>query len=172
MAYHDRHRTDDPPASFIIAGPMDAEDGRLYWSNEDGWGFRATATVFHAHERDHLDPQGTTGYEEVTMPFDSVDKPRDEDYPQGSDTSHARRYAVVYGIKGDTLERYLPGNYRILSMHAADPNGGTNYVIHGRDYAGWTLAGYVVPRLGSGGYRCTMYKDHVSAVDAAAGAMN
>jgi hypothetical protein len=36
---------------FIIAGPVDPEAGdldpdRLYWSNEDGWGHRKSATVF------------------------------------------------------------------------------------------------------------------------------
>jgi hypothetical protein len=84
----------------------------------------------------------------------------------------SRRYAVVHNITGDTLERYLPGNYRILSSHTCNPNGGTNYVIHGTDSAGWTLDDYVIPRLASGLYFAKEYLTHVDAVDAAAGAMN
>jgi hypothetical protein len=36
----------------VIAGPLDSEDGTLYWSNDDGWGFLSTATVFTAAEYD------------------------------------------------------------------------------------------------------------------------
>jgi hypothetical protein len=31
---------------IIVSDFEDDEDGVLYWSNEDGWGHRATATVF------------------------------------------------------------------------------------------------------------------------------
>jgi hypothetical protein len=36
--------------SYVIAGKVDDEDGTLYWSNADGWGFLSTATVFTAEE--------------------------------------------------------------------------------------------------------------------------
>lgn len=44
----------------------------------------------------------------------------------------------------EQLERYLPDNYRVI--------GGTaeHYTIAGHDVAGWTLDGYVIPRLASG----------------------
>ena len=44
---------------------------------------------------------------------------------------------------------YLPSNYRILGV----VDGQT--VLAGRDHAGWTLEGYVIPRLGSGLYFAT-----------------
>ena len=39
-------------SKYVIAGPVDFEDGTLYWSNEDGWGFLSTATVFAESEID------------------------------------------------------------------------------------------------------------------------
>ncbi|WP_046060122.1 DNA methyltransferase [Paracidovorax citrulli] len=45
---------------FVIAGPID-DDERLYWSNECGWGSRASATVFH--DSAVRDPLGATGRE-------------------------------------------------------------------------------------------------------------
>ena len=63
------------------------------------------------------------------------------------------RYAVIDRPR-TTLEevrRYLPANYR-----AFQPNNPQTYlpnerpiVIIGRDNAGWTMDGYVLPRLGS-----------------------
>lgn len=56
------------------------------------------------------------------------------------------RHAVIEGKGHDDLEtvrRYLPSNYE------ADSDGGSIF-IHGEDYAGWTLDGYVIPRLASG----------------------
>lgn len=58
----------------------------------------------------------------------------------------ADRHAVIRGYGHDRLEtvrRYLPSNY------LADSDGG-NVWIHGFDSAGWTLDGYVIPRLASG----------------------
>lgn len=43
-----------------------------------------------------------------------------------------------------TIEAYLPGNY--TAMRADDGS----IVISGEDNAGWTLDGYVIPRLASG----------------------
>ncbi len=39
---------------YVIAGPRDDDDGTLYWSNTDGWGWAADATVFTAAERETL----------------------------------------------------------------------------------------------------------------------
>lgn len=58
------------------------------------------------------------------------------------------RYAVIKGKGHDALEavrRYMPSNY------TADSDGGAIW-IHGTDSAGWTLDGYVIPRLASGLY--------------------
>jgi hypothetical protein len=57
------------------------------------------------------------------------------------------RYALIPGSVSDTedtITRYLPDNYKVdgLTSHGL--------VIAGRDVAGWTLDGYVIPRLASG----------------------
>lgn len=43
----------------------------------------------------------------------------------------------------ETIQRYLPGNYKAVEFSDA-------IVIVGADNAGWTLDGYVLPRLASG----------------------
>lgn len=56
------------------------------------------------------------------------------------------RYAVV-STKRDSAEsisRYLPANYRII----ADQRD--QVIVAGTDNAGWTMDGYVLPRLASG----------------------
>jgi hypothetical protein len=56
----------------------------------------------------------------------------------------ARRYALVtHGASLETVQRYLPANYI-----AREVSG--QVVILGNDNAGWTLDGYVIPRLQSG----------------------
>jgi hypothetical protein len=67
-----------------------------------------------------------------------------------------RRVAIVRASTLPTveaLERYLPDNYRVI--------GGTSeyLTIAGHDVAGWTLDGYVIPRLASG----LMFAQEVSA---------
>ncbi len=67
------------------------------------------------------------------------------------------RHAVIRGHghdKIDTVRRYLPSNY------SADTDGGSIF-IHGEDVAGWTLDGYVIPRLASGLY----FAREIKAVD-------
>jgi hypothetical protein len=58
------------------------------------------------------------------------------------------RYALV-ASDAPAITAYLPSNYRILGT----VDGQT--VIAGRDQAGWTLEGYVIPRLASGLYFAT-----------------
>lgn len=56
------------------------------------------------------------------------------------------RYARAYGARDwAQLERYLPSNYQV---HAEHDDG--HFLIRGSDRAGWTLDGYVIPRLASG----------------------
>ena len=58
------------------------------------------------------------------------------------------RYAEVAGAeRTEVLERYLPDNYRVVSE--PEPYDET-WLIAGEDVAGWTLDGYVIPRLRSG----------------------
>lgn len=56
------------------------------------------------------------------------------------------RKAVIYTDRAETVARYLPSNYSVVSCE----NGET--VIAGEDSAGWTLDDYVLPRLASGLY--------------------
>lgn len=55
------------------------------------------------------------------------------------------RYAVVQGASVETVARYLPSNYQVEGV---DDSGFIR--ISGTDHAGWTLDGYVIPRLASG----------------------
>lgn len=55
------------------------------------------------------------------------------------------KQAVVRGWawKVDTIRRYLPSNYWAFTYV-------NDVIIVGFDSAGWTLEGYVIPRLASG----------------------
>jgi len=60
--------------------------------------------------------------------------------------SNPTRYAIVTGglnVTLDLVQRYLPSNY------SATEEDGT-ITIKGSDDHGWTLDGYVIPRLSSG----------------------
>ena len=64
------------------------------------------------------------------------------------------RYALVtLTWERDNPEAYMPGNYEVLHIeaHPDRPDRWRQAVIGGRDNAGWTLDGYVLPRLASGG---------------------
>jgi len=56
------------------------------------------------------------------------------------------RYAFVRltNANAEIVARYLPSNYRVTGQDEQ------NVYIAGEDNAGWTLDGYVIPRLGSG----------------------
>jgi len=56
-----------------------------------------------------------------------------------------KRYALIHS--GDkAVAAYLPSNYTVAYSDQKQT------VIEGRDNAGWTLDGYVLPRLASGMY--------------------
>lgn len=57
------------------------------------------------------------------------------------------RYALVSGNL-DTIRRYLPNNYTANVLGTFD----RRVLITGHDEHGWTLDGYVIPRLASGLY--------------------
>jgi hypothetical protein len=67
-----------------------------------------------------------------------------------------KRYALVRGlsITAEKVAAYLPRGYRVLAVAQQEPFPGGKaedvVVIEGRDNAGWTLDGYVIPRLDSG----------------------
>lgn len=62
------------------------------------------------------------------------------------------RYAMVYGARHvGEVEAYMPDNYRVVqSAMSSDARPRLEVLIAGEDAAGWTLDGYVIPRLGSG----------------------
>jgi hypothetical protein len=53
--------------------------------------------------------------------------------------------AATERVTLDRIARYLPSNYSARQ-------DGEVIVIEGTDVAGWTMLGYVLPRLASGGY--------------------
>jgi hypothetical protein len=67
-----------------------------------------------------------------------------------------KRYAIIKNASSmKQLDAYLPGNYEIVAEVPAwqyDHNSKPQpvHVIAGEDNAGWTLDGYVLPRLASG----------------------
>jgi hypothetical protein len=67
-----------------------------------------------------------------------------------------KRYALVstHSATPETIDRYLPANYqRVAEVDLLVENGNIlrKYVlIEGEDNSGWTLDGYVIPRLASG----------------------
>jgi hypothetical protein len=59
------------------------------------------------------------------------------------------RYAIVEGFNSEReLKAYLPSNYSLVGIW------GNLGFIAGFDNAGWTLDGYVIPRLSSGNMGC------------------
>lgn len=70
------------------------------------------------------------------------------------------RRAIVrgkaYGARtlAESILPYMPSNYSVLvdTETDSDLGSGLQVTIEGRDVAGWTLDGYVLPRLASGMY--------------------
>jgi len=64
------------------------------------------------------------------------------------------RFAVISSENYTEVSRYLPMNYRIIHVIKYTPAKDKTFpdcmLIAGNDNAGWTLDGYVLPRLGSG----------------------
>ena len=61
------------------------------------------------------------------------------------------RYATVKNADDQKhVEAYLPHGYEVVAETTDERDGKTVFVIAGEDFAGWTLDGYVIPRLGSG----------------------
>lgn len=69
-----------------------------------------------------------------------------------------KRYGLVKGrnISADKVKAYLPSGYEIEGTVSLFFPWGVEVavVIGGRDYHGWTLDRYIIPRLGSGLMTC------------------
>lgn len=67
------------------------------------------------------------------------------------DDGYPARFAAVYGaLRPEVVARYLPDNYALMESFPSED--GLVVVIGGTDAAGWTLDGYVIPRLLSGNF--------------------
>ena len=67
------------------------------------------------------------------------------------------RYAIAHSDDWTEVAAYLPMHYKV-QCGTTIPLGHNDvrevHVIAGKDNAGWTLEGYVIPRLGSGLIHC------------------
>ena len=64
-----------------------------------------------------------------------------------------KRQAIVKPVRPsqlNTVKSYLPHNYEAYYEPCVDASVEPYILIEGYDRAGWTLDGYVIPRLGSG----------------------
>lgn len=89
----------------------------------------------------------------------------------------AMKYAVIYANypsdKPAQVEAYLPANYHLIpSTLTHTPDGKWRVGIEGEDVAGWTLEGYVIPRLASGLYTADVCRDIEHVRDRTTGVMN
>ena len=62
------------------------------------------------------------------------------------------RYGIVYSDNWTEVAAYLPMHYKVLN--STEKDGDDCLLIAGEDVAGWTLDGYIIPRLGSGMIHC------------------
>ena len=74
------------------------------------------------------------------------------------------RLALITG-DADRIKAYLPSNYYLSARRGHAAIGGPGQVlIEGNDSQGWTLEGYVLPRLASGllfGYEVNLTGDRI-----------
>ena len=79
-----------------------------------------------------------------------VEVVRDELYKAGALVQRKRRARVTRGVGVNLahIQGYLPGNYGAREI--INTGNESCILIEGYDRAGWTLDGYVIPRLASG----------------------
>lgn len=69
-------------------------------------------------------------------------------------TTRMARVELHGSITPEVVAAYLPQNYKIISVTWGKDDDDTRKIGHciisGTDNHGWTLDGYVIPRLGSG----------------------
>lgn len=80
--------------------------------------------------------------QELTKAGVAIQQKRHAIVEVGSSKSEVALLAVVRG--------YLPGNYEAFLEECVDASVDPYIEIEGYDRAGWTLEGYVIPRLASG----------------------
>lgn len=97
---------------------------------------------------------------------------REEEIEREEEARLDTRWAVVRARTQRELEAYLPDNYRVAFAATPTPDGRQDFVIEGRDVAGWTLDGYVLPRLASGLLFGRELPSRDAAYEAASAAMN
>jgi hypothetical protein len=74
-----------------------------------------------------------------------------------------KRFAVVQNARNAAqVWRFLPRNYEIIGPDFGEDPERPVYLIVGEDDAGWTLDGYVIPRLASGLIWATEITDEVT----------
>lgn len=56
------------------------------------------------------------------------------------------------------IQAYMPSNYTAF-VHENQTYGDSEIIIVGADSAGWTMQGYVLPRLGSGLHNAVELED-------------
>ena len=65
-------------------------------------------------------------------------------------SSNKKRYALIRGHADlRDVQDYLPSNYTASLVVRSHLKNDPDIVIEGHDRDGWTLDGYVLPRLGS-----------------------
>lgn len=64
------------------------------------------------------------------------------------------RYALIQGPpdSASAIRAYLPENYELVGRTPIRASNKVQFLLVGRDVAGWTLDDYVLPRLASGLY--------------------
>ena len=73
------------------------------------------------------------------------------------------KFAKVYGARlAKEVDAYMPNGYKVVGSGVED--GRTFYLIGGYDDAGWTLDGYVEPRLASGLMVCVEVGEHEARI--------
>ena len=89
------------------------------------------------------------------------------EFARGGDRPPLRRAVVTIPERIDLddavrqIGAYMPANYRVAGWVRPNalPSGQGLVAIEGRDHAGWTLDGYVIPRLASGLWACEELTD-------------
>ncbi len=140
----------DPTAPNVPTPPM-----RLH---------RLDCAAILRHAVDWLENDGPDQYDlaEARTLIEQVSERVASLYDEALEVTNPRRYAfVLAGHIGApetarVVAEYLPSGYQVTGIGPA-PEGDRFRRVHisGRDNAGWTLEDYVIPRLWSGGYRCT-----------------
>ena len=80
--------------------------------------------------------------------------------PCMTDSSHRFATIPAASTRTETVRAYLPQHYNVVGIEVATPQDPARIVIEGHDVAGWTLDGYVIPRLASGLIFATECREH------------